>query len=111
MAGPPRRVALRTFGGSRLPISTNVDADGDMSISEIIEFAARVEKVGIVGFLVIACVVLGVALYKMRNELLSVYRQRDRWRLAYVKCRAALDYNKIPVDLSDLADLVGDEPK
>jgi hypothetical protein len=44
------------------------------------------------------------------KELQKVYRERDRWRLATVKYKAACDAQTPPlrVDLTDLQDLIGE---
>ncbi len=78
-----------------------------------------IEKAGVIGLLVIACAILvrellrlrqeyTTELTRLRGELANVYRQRDRARLALVKCQAALDNAGIRVDLSAVADIIGD---
>lgn len=71
--------------------------------------SALIEKAGLVGVLIIIAGVLAWEIYRLRGELGKCYRERDRARLAVVKCRAALDAHNIKVDLSDIADLVGAE--
>lgn len=85
-----------------------------MSISEIIALSSHIEKLGIIGVLVVLNILTGYALFKLygkweetKKELNRVYAQRDKARLALVKCKAALDAKGITVDLSDVADLVG----
>lgn len=73
-----------------------------------------IEKGGIIGVLLIACGVLVWEIrrgrrreHEFRNEMAKVYGQRDKWRIAFVKCKAALDAAGVKVDLSDLQELIG----
>lgn len=82
-------------------------------ISVLPALAGLVEKGGIIGIMLIACGVLSWEVNRLRKrdaertrEIAAIYAQRDRWRLAYVKCKAALDQAKIVVDLSDISDLI-----
>ena len=78
-------------------------------LAAVPQLAAVVEKLGIVGVLLLLVGFLGWDRLQRMKELAKTYRQRDRWRLAYTKCKAALDAANIKVDLSDLSDLVGEE--
>jgi hypothetical protein len=76
-------------------------------LAAIPQVAALVEKAGVIGLLIAAVVVLAYERMRLLRDLKSAYNQRDRWRLACVKYRAACD-NAVPpihVDVSDLADL------
>lgn len=80
-----------------------------MSISEILQFAGQVEKLGIIG---LSFVVMGVeawALVKYRKEMVRTYRQRDRARLISVRYKGALDNAQIKVDISDIEQMFKDD--
>lgn len=65
-----------------------------------------VQKGGVAGILILISAVLGYEVLRLRKDLSKTYHQRDKWRLAFVKCKAALEANKVALpDLSDLADL------
>lgn len=70
-----------------------------------------VEKLGIVGILLIAMYFLVRELMRMRAELSKVYRQRDGARLAFVKLRTVLEQNVPPIriEMGDLDALLKDE--
>ena len=70
-----------------------------------------VEKAGIIGILLVVCGVLGWALWKRTAELSAVYRQRDKWRLAFVQAKSILVAEKLDsrLNLSDMEDLLGKE--
>jgi hypothetical protein len=80
------------------------------------QLVALIEKGGVTGLLLIACVVLVIEIRRGRrlvheknDELAKAYAQRDKARLALVKCKAAADAANVKVDLSDLTQLLGDE--
>lgn len=70
------------------------------------QLAALVEKLGVVGLLLVAVGWLIYERLRLMKEVVKVYAQRDRWRLACVKYRDACDHHGIKVDTSDLADLI-----
>jgi hypothetical protein len=79
------------------------------------QLVGLIEKGGVIGLLVIFCGVLiweirrgRETVNKMREELAKVYGQRDRCRLAFVKCKAACDAAQVKVDLSDISDMLGE---
>lgn len=80
------------------------------ALSALPQLAGLVEKLGVVGLLLIAVVWLVYERMRLMKDKAAVTQQRDRWRLAYVKCKAACDGANPPirVDLSDLQDLVGE---
>lgn len=89
----------------------------DVLLGQLPQLVALIEKAGVVGLLVIFCAVLiweirkgRQRLHDLREEMTKIYGQRDKWRLAYVKCKAACDGANPPirVDLSDLGELVGE---
>ena len=82
-----------------------------MDLSAIPQLAGIIEKGGIVGLLVIICAFLLWQLVRYQKELVKAYRERDRWRIAFVKAKATCD-NVVPpikIDLSDLNEIVGYE--
>ena len=64
--------------------------------SSIPQVIALVEKGGVIGLLLLYSCVLTWALIKGRaeykKEIASVYRQRDRWRLAFTIVKGAADH-------------------
>ena len=75
--------------------------------SAIPQLAGLIEKGGIIGLLVIIAAVLIWEVRRLRAELAKCYHERDRWRLAFVKCKSACDTVGAKIDLSDLSDLMG----
>ena len=78
-------------------------------LNSIPALAGLVEKAGVVGPLLI---VVGMLIYerlRLLKELTKTYAQRDKWRLAYVKCKDSLDHHGIKIDLADLASLIEGE--
>lgn len=78
-------------------------------VTPLVGYAGLIEKGGIIGVMLIFIAVLVYEVIRLRKILTSTYRERDKARLALIKCRAALDFANIKVDLSDVADLIGDE--
>ena len=77
-------------------------------ISLIPHIQGLIEKLGIVGVLL---VILGYGVWdrlRLLKELRATYRARDKWRLAYTKAHSKLAANDLHVDLSDMADLLGE---
>lgn len=79
-------------------------------ITALPAISGLIEKAGIVGVLIIIAAALAWEVYRLRGELGKCCRERDRARLAVVKCRAALEAHDIKVDLTDITDLLGMEP-
>lgn len=75
-------------------------------LSALPQLAALVEKLGVIGVLLIAVGWLISERLRLMKENASIYRQRDRWRLACTKYKDACDHAGIKVDTSDLADLI-----
>lgn len=77
------------------------------------QLADLIQKGGVVGVMLIACVALvweikrgRKQLHAKNNELAIVYGQRGQLALAVVKCQTLLETHNIKVDLSDLKDLL-----
>ena len=79
------------------------------AISALSALAPLIEKLGVIGLLLIGIGWLAFERVRLMRDLTKAYRQRDRWRIAYTKCKGALDANKITIDLSDLSDMLGPE--
>lgn len=75
-------------------------------IQALPQLAAIVEKLGVVGLLLVAVTWLVYERMRLLKEVVSAYKQRDRWRLACTKYRDACDHHGIKVDTSDLTDLI-----
>jgi hypothetical protein len=73
--------------------------------SSLPALAGLIEKGGIVGVLLIACGAMIWEIRRLRKDLTRVYAIRDKWRTGYTICKAALDFNKITVDLSMMQDV------
>lgn len=83
-----------------------------MPISEILQLSSHVEKLGIIGVLVVVCCVLGYALKHYRGEVLALHGKLDRLKTAFVIVKNAADQANVKYDLSaarDLEDLIGDD--
>lgn len=78
-------------------------------VAPLIAASGLIEKGGIVGVLLIFISALVWEVLRLRKTLTATYRERDKARMALIKCRAALDFANIKVDLSDVADLIGNE--
>ena len=75
-------------------------------LEAIQQLSGIVERLGVVGLLIAAVAWLVHERVRLMRELMTAYRQRDRWRLAATKYRAALDAAHIAVDTTDLQDLI-----
>lgn len=80
-----------------------------MQISEILQLAGQVEKLGIIGLMFIVIGVEAWALVKYRKELVRTFRQRDRARMISIRYKGALDHNGIKVDVSDIEQMFKDD--
>lgn len=85
-------------------------------INALPQLVALIEKGGVIGLLMLACAVLVWEIRRGRrlahekaDELQKIYAQRDRARLALVKCKALCDAAGVKFDLSDMANLLGDD--
>lgn len=76
-----------------------------MPITEILQIAGQVEKLGIIGLMCIASGVMTWALVKYRRELVRTYRQRDRCRLICVRYKGELDRHNITVNIADIDEM------
>lgn len=71
-----------------------------ITFNDLINLSGHVEKLGIIGFLVLVVGVMGWALWKFRKELGRTYRQRDKARAIQFVYKQALDNAGIKVDIS-----------
>lgn len=81
-----------------------------MPVSEILEVSSHVEKLGIVGVLVVVCMVLGYALKHYRGQLLALHAKFDRLKVAFIIVKNAADAADVKYDLAtarELDDLLG----
>lgn len=78
-------------------------------LTAIPALAGLIEKAGVIGLLLIAVGMLIYERLRLLKELTKTYAQRDKWRLAFVKCKDACDHHQIKVDLTDLASLIEGE--
>lgn len=82
-----------------------------MPISEILALSSHIEKLGIIGVLVVVCCVLGYALKHYRGELAALHAKHDRLKTAYIIVKNAADLAGVKYDLSAsraLDDLIGE---
>jgi hypothetical protein len=68
-----------------------------------------VQKGGVVGVMLIVTAVLAWEVWRLRKENTRIYGQRDKWRTGFTICKAALDFNRIPVDLSAMQDVLKED--
>ena len=83
-----------------------------MPIDQVIALSSHVEKLGIVGVLVVACCVIGYGLKYYRGELLTLHVKFDKLKTAFIIVKNAADTAGVKYDLSaarDLDDLIGDK--
>ena len=73
--------------------------------------APLTEKLGIIGILIMAIYFLVREVLRMRKEIAALRSLRDKYRIAYVNCRAAAAAADPPikVDMDDLKDLLEGE--
>lgn len=81
----------------------------DAIFSALPQLASLIEKGGVVGVLLIVCAVLGYEVRRLRALAPVIYKQRDRWRLAYTIVKAAADSAGAKYDLRDLEDLLRED--
>ena len=82
-----------------------------MPIDQVIALSGHIEKLGIIGVLVVVCCVLGYALKHYRDETISLHGKLERAKLAFIVVKQAADAAGVKYDLSslrDLSDLIGD---
>lgn len=77
--------------------------------SSLPQLAGLIEKGGIVGVLLIALAALVWEIRRLRKDLTRTYALRDKWRAGFLICKAALDFNKIAVDLSHMEDVLKED--
>lgn len=70
------------------------------------QLAALIEKLGVVGLLLVAVGWLVYERMRLLKDLVVSNRNLNRWRLASTKYRDACDHHGIKVDMTDLADLI-----
>ena len=81
-----------------------------MQISEIIALSGHVEKLGIIGVLVIVASLLGWAAWNFRKDLIAAHQKLEKCKLAFIIVKQAADMGGVKYDLSslrDLKDLIG----
>lgn len=82
-----------------------------MPIDQVIALSGHIEKLGIIGVLVVVCCVLAYALKHYRDETISLHGKLERAKLAFIVVKQAADAAGVKYDLSslrDLSDLIGD---
>lgn len=73
-------------------------------VDQLPRFVELINKAGVIGLLLIVLAVLVWEVKRLRRELSKVYLSREKWKNGFLVCKAALDFNKIPVDLSQMKD-------
>lgn len=74
-------------------------------LDQLPKLAEIITKGGVTGVLLIVCGVLAAEVIRLRKVMGKVYMSRDKWRTGFTICKAALDFNKILVDLSAMQDV------
>ena len=86
--------------------------------TEAVQFAQAVEKLGIIGVLVLVTFLLGYAAFYFRREVIAAHAQREKelgqaratiesLKLMFVIVRQAADAAGVKYDLGDVRDLDG----
>ena len=81
-----------------------------MPIDQVIALSGHIEKLGIIGVLVVVCCVLGYALKHYRDSNIVLHGRLERAKLAFIVVKQAADAAGVKYDLSslrDLSDLIG----
>lgn len=78
-------------------------------IDQLPKLADLLTKAGVVGVLLLVCGVLVYEVRRLRAELTRTYALRDKWRTGFTICKAALDFNKIGVDLHSMDDVLKED--
>lgn len=68
-------------------------------LGTITALSGVVEKGGVIGLLIIFCVVVCIIAYKLREELKKVYARLEKARIAYALYRQACINNNIKVEI------------
>ena len=71
-------------------------------IQALPQLQSIIEKLGVVGLLIIALGWLSYERVRLLKEATACYKSREKWRVAYAKCKAALEAANIKIDLTDL---------
>lgn len=78
-------------------------------VSVVPQLVTLVEKLGIIGILILGMAVLVRELMRVRREAARTYRQRDKARTISARYKTALDMNNITVDISDIEQMFKDD--
>jgi hypothetical protein len=82
-----------------------------MPITEIVALSGVIEKLSIIGVLVIICFVLAWAMWRFRKELIATHIKLEKAKQALLVVKVAADKAGVEYDLSsirDMNDLLGD---
>lgn len=71
-------------------------------LTQLPQLSAIVEKLGVIGVLLIAVGWLVFERMRLMKELVKTYKQRDRARMTEVRYKGALDVANLKVDVSDI---------
>lgn len=79
-------------------------------IALVPHLSGTIEKLGIVGVLIIAIGYLIWDRTRLMKEMRAAYRARDKWRLGFVKYKTVCDAHVPPIhiDMNDMQDLLGE---
>ena len=76
-----------------------------MTPAEGIALAASVEKLGIIGVLVLISFLLGFAAFHFRKELMLAHAQREKLKMMFLIVKQAADNAGVKYDLRDAGDV------
>lgn len=80
-------------------------------VTQLPALAALIEKLGVIGLLLIVVGWLVYERLRLVKKLAETYQNRDRWRLAYTIVKTAADAKGVTYDLRDVEDLVKEDAK
>lgn len=76
-----------------------------MNAADAAAFAQSVEKLGIIGVLVLVCILLGYAAFHFRKELIAAHAQREKLKMMFLIVKQAADGAGVKYDLRDAGDV------
>ena len=76
-----------------------------MSVTEAVQLAGNIEKLGIIGILFVLCCLLGWAAWYFRKTTVAAHEQLTNCKLAFIIVKQAADTAGAKYDLSSIAGL------
>lgn len=87
-------------------------------IAEVTGLVGALEKVSVIGLLIVACYFLSkeiirarVHAHKLRNELVNCHQAREIWKTAFTQAKAECDHAGIKLDGISMTDMLAREER